>query len=108
MVSAGKCQRVLIIVENLPVPFDRRVWLEATALRNAGYQVSIICPTGRGYEDLNISDGQAASVAFLVAMYGNIPEVDRVKVVSDLEQYCGRDTEGMIWIVDKLRELINH
>jgi len=51
MVSAGKCQRVLIIVENLPVPFDRRVWQEATALRDAGYQVSIICPTGRGYEE---------------------------------------------------------
>jgi glycosyltransferase involved in cell wall biosynthesis len=37
-------------VENLPVPFDRRVWQEATALRDAGYQVSIICPTGNGYE----------------------------------------------------------
>lgn len=43
MASAGK---VLIIVHNLPVPFDRRVWLEATALRQAGYQVSIICPQG--------------------------------------------------------------
>lgn len=50
MVSAGKISRVLIIVENLPLPFDRRVWQEATTLRNAGYQVSIICPTGKGYE----------------------------------------------------------
>ncbi|WP_299471900.1 glycosyltransferase family 4 protein [uncultured Roseibium sp.] len=41
---AGK---VLIIVENLPVPFDRRVWQEATALREAGYEVSVICPTGK-------------------------------------------------------------
>jgi glycosyltransferase involved in cell wall biosynthesis len=40
----------LIIVENLPVPFDRRVWMEATTLRNAGYEVSIISPTGRGFE----------------------------------------------------------
>jgi glycosyltransferase involved in cell wall biosynthesis len=39
--------RVLIIVENLPVPFDRRVWLEATTLRDAGYQVAVICPTGK-------------------------------------------------------------
>ncbi len=46
--SAGK--RVLILVENLPSPFDRRVWQEATTLRDAGYLVSIICPTGRGYE----------------------------------------------------------
>ena len=43
-------KRVLILVENLPSPFDRRVWQEATALRDAGYVVSIICPTGRGYE----------------------------------------------------------
>ncbi len=43
-------RRVLILVENLPSPFDRRVWQEALALRDAGYGVSIICPTGRGYE----------------------------------------------------------
>jgi glycosyltransferase involved in cell wall biosynthesis len=42
--------RVLFLVENLPSPFDRRVWQEATALRDAGYAISIICPTGKGYE----------------------------------------------------------
>jgi glycosyltransferase involved in cell wall biosynthesis len=43
-------RRVLILVENLPVPLDRRVWLEATTLVQAGYQVSVICPTGRGWD----------------------------------------------------------
>lgn len=43
-------RRVLIVVENLPVPLDRRVWLEATALTAAGYLVSVICPTGRGWD----------------------------------------------------------
>jgi glycosyltransferase involved in cell wall biosynthesis len=42
--------RVLMIVENLPVPFDRRVWSEATTLQGAGYSVSVICPKARGYE----------------------------------------------------------
>lgn len=42
-------RRVLIVVENLPVPLDRRVWLEATSLKEAGYQVSVICPMGRGW-----------------------------------------------------------
>lgn len=42
-------RRILIVVENLPVPLDRRVWLEATALTDAGYQVSVLCPTGRGW-----------------------------------------------------------
>lgn len=44
LVPSGK---VLIIVENLPVPNDRRVWLEATTLRDAGYQVSVISITGK-------------------------------------------------------------
>lgn len=39
-------RRILIIVENLPVPFDRRVWAEAQALRRANYEVSVICPRG--------------------------------------------------------------
>jgi glycosyltransferase involved in cell wall biosynthesis len=39
-------RRVLIIVENLPVPFDRRVWSEATTLSRQGYEVSVICPKG--------------------------------------------------------------
>ncbi len=47
MAFAGK-RRVLIIVENLPVPFDRRVWQEARTLREDGYDVSIICPMGHG------------------------------------------------------------
>ncbi len=41
-------KRVLIIVQNLPVPFDRRVWLECQALVANGYQVSVICPKGNG------------------------------------------------------------
>ena len=40
--------RVLIIVENLPVPFDGRVWSEATTLARHGYEVSVICPKGPG------------------------------------------------------------
>lgn len=39
-------RRVLILVENLPVPFDRRVWLEALTLAEAGWKVSVICPKG--------------------------------------------------------------
>ena len=47
--SFEPARRVLIMVENLPVPLDRRVWLEATTLLEAGYQVSVICPQGRGW-----------------------------------------------------------
>ncbi len=50
MTFADKPRRVLIVVENLPVPFDRRVWNEATTLTKAGYAVSVICPVDKGYE----------------------------------------------------------
>jgi glycosyltransferase involved in cell wall biosynthesis len=40
--------RILIIVQNLPVPFDRRVWLECQALVSAGYHVTVVCPKGDG------------------------------------------------------------
>jgi len=46
---SNECPAVCIVVENLPVPVDRRVWQEARTLRDAGYQVSIICPKGRGF-----------------------------------------------------------
>lgn len=42
-------RRVLILVQNLPVPFDRRVWQEALALTAAGYEVHIICPRTEDY-----------------------------------------------------------
>lgn len=42
--------KVLIIVENLPVPFDMRVWKEALALHKADYDVTVLCPRGKGYE----------------------------------------------------------
>ena len=41
-----KINKILMLVENLPVPSDRRVWAEATTLRDAGFQVCIICPKG--------------------------------------------------------------
>jgi len=43
-------KNVLIIVENLPVPFDSRVWKEACSLHTSGYEVSVLCPKGKGYE----------------------------------------------------------
>ena len=48
--------RVLIIVQNLPVPFDRRVWLECAALTEAGYEVSVVCPKGQGDPSYQVID----------------------------------------------------
>ncbi len=44
----GTGRRALILVENLSVPFDRRVWQECSTLRAAGWEVHVICPRGDG------------------------------------------------------------
>ena len=50
-------RRILIVVQNLPVPLDRRVWLECQALTAAGYGVSVICPKGPGDPSFEVLDG---------------------------------------------------
>ncbi|HLJ77264.1 MAG TPA: glycosyltransferase family 4 protein [Acidobacteriaceae bacterium] len=42
-------RKILIIVENLPVPFDSRVWKEARSLYQAGYEVSVLSPRTSKY-----------------------------------------------------------
>ncbi|MBV8593922.1 MAG: glycosyltransferase family 4 protein [Caulobacteraceae bacterium] len=50
--ASHKPRSCVIIVENLPVPFDRRVWQEAQALKRAGWVVSVICPCSPKYPAL--------------------------------------------------------
>lgn len=50
-------KRILIVVENLPVPFDRRVWMEATSLAQAGFHVSVISPRKPGDVPHAVIDG---------------------------------------------------
>ena len=52
-------KKVLIIVENLSVPFDRRVWLEATALNEEGFGVTVICPRFKSEKGFEILGGIA-------------------------------------------------
>lgn len=57
MARNNKYKRILIIVENLSVPFDRRVWLEARALRKDGRVVSVICPRFKGEKGFEVLEG---------------------------------------------------
>jgi hypothetical protein len=59
--------------------------------------------TGKGYEDLGISNGTAASSEFARVMFTAAGRKDRDMVISQLEEYCGLDTFGMVQIVGRLR-----
>ncbi|SRR6266581_936525 len=72
--SAGdpNAKGILMLVENLPVPADRRVWSEAEALRDAGYRVSIICPKGYGqYEEAQICIDDITIYRYRLPVIGN-------------------------------------
>ena len=72
--------RLLIIVQNLPVPFDRRVWLECQALTSAGYQVAVVCPKGK--------DDPAYEVIDSVELYKYRPYAPGGSKVSFIAEYA--------------------
>lgn len=53
----GRRPCVLIIIQNLHVPFDRRVWLECQTLVGAGYDVTVVCPRGKDSKPYEVIDG---------------------------------------------------
>ena len=63
--------------------------------------------TGKSYDDLAIHEGGMASSEFIRVTYNDVDEKERQHVRRQLEQYCGQDTEGMIWIVESLRNLLD-
>lgn len=62
---------------------------------------------GKDYSGLEISNGGDASLSFFEITFGDVSDEERQKVRDALEEYCGLDTEAMIWIVEKLRGLLN-
>ncbi|MBW9210776.1 glycosyltransferase family 4 protein [Mumia sp. zg.B21] len=53
----GDAPRALIIIQNLHVPFDRRVWLECQTLRDDGWSVTVVCPRGPDSRPHEVIDG---------------------------------------------------
>ena len=72
--------RILIIVQNLPVPFDRRVWLECQALVAAGYRVAVVCPKGK--------DDPAYEVVQTVELYKYRPYAPGGSKLSFIAEYA--------------------
>ena len=60
---------------------------------------------GVGYDDLEIGDGETAYLTFMELVFGRMPREEKDATREALLRYCGRDTEGMVQIVDRLRAL---
>jgi glycosyltransferase involved in cell wall biosynthesis len=73
-------RHILILVQNLPVPLDRRVWLECQALIARGYDVSVICPSGPGDPERQTIDG--------VRLYKYKPAPDAVGLAGYVREFA--------------------
>ena len=87
-------------VVDLIVPFRQFYYYNPKQKGSASLKAVLPALVGKDYSELEISDGGTASILFLEMMHGG------KDVRSDLLKYCCLDTEGMEWIVGKLKDLI--
>jgi hypothetical protein len=75
--------------------------------QNGSASMKAVLPalTGRTYDNLTIQKGGTASLEFLRVHFANVADAERQRVRRALEEYCGQDTEGMVWIVEALQKL---
>lgn len=99
-------QNVLDRIVDLLVPFRSFYYYNSSQQGSASIKEVMPALVGKGYDDLEIAEGGSASLAFLDLTFEKISEKDRERLRKDLEEYCRRDTEGMVWIVGKLREIV--
>lgn len=89
---------------DLLTPFRNFHYYQSDQKGSASMKSVLPSLTGIGYEGMDISDGQEASIAFVSMMYADTSYEERTRVRKYLEEYCGLDTWGMTRIVEKLRE----
>ena len=93
------CDRVV----DLYPPFRSFSYYHPNQHGSASLKMVLPALTGKGYDNMGISKGDDASLAFFNMVMGSYSSDQKTKIMQDLEEYCALDTEGMIWIVDALR-----
>jgi hypothetical protein len=96
---------ILLRIVDLNALFKDFFYYNPLQLGSASLKQVLPVLTDLSYDDLEIATGTTASLKFLEATFGNIPEDRRKKIRTDLLTYCGQDTGGMIDILKKLQEL---
>jgi hypothetical protein len=96
---------ILTRMVDLLYPFTNFHYYNASQKDTASLKKVLPAVTGKGYEEMGIGAGMDASIAYGRIMYGDATEEEIARVRADLLKYCKMDTEGMIWVVDELREL---
>jgi hypothetical protein len=97
--------KVLGRIVDLAVPFQNFHYYCPT--QKGKYSIKKVLPaiTGKGYDNLEINNGGDASILYYNSHIANKEEVND-KLRQNMLNYCGLDTEAMVWIVDELKKLI--
>ena len=98
---------ILIRIVDLLFPFSNFHYYHASQKDTASLKKVLPAITGKGYEEMDIGAGMDASIAYERITYGSATKEEIARVRADLIKYCKLDTEGMIWIVDKLRRMLD-
>jgi Domain of unknown function(DUF2779) len=94
-------------IVDLNVPFRDFSYYHPQQMGSSSLKHVLPALTNLSYDDLEIGEGTTASLKFMEAAFGNIPDAARQKIRLDLLTYCGQDTGGMIEILKKLQELVD-
>ncbi len=92
-------------VTDLLIPFRNFSYYHPDQEGSASIKDVLPAMTGRSHKELDISEGGTASLEYLRITFSKVSKKEKAKVRQNLEKYCALDTEGMVWIVEKLREL---
>lgn len=92
-------------IKDLEDPFKSYAYYHPNQEGSASIKKVLPVIANKSYKGMKISDGEDASLAFIEMTYGNVSENRREEIRDNLEQYCCLDTEGMVWIVERLKEL---
>jgi TFIIF-interacting CTD phosphatase-like protein len=94
-------------IVDLNVPFRDFSYYHPQQMGSSSLKHVLPALTSLSYDDLEIGEGTTASLKYMEAAFGDIPEEARQKIRVDLLTYCGQDTGGMIDILRKLQDLVS-
>ena len=94
-------------IVDLLIPFRNFHYYHPIQKGTASIKKILPALTGKGYENMSIDHGGDASLNFEYVTFQEISDNERMRIRKDLEKYCFRDTEGMIWIINELKKLVN-
>jgi hypothetical protein len=103
---AGWVENVTGRMVDLIVPFRSFAYYNPSQQGSASLKKVLPAVTGKSYTGMDIAEGGEASRRFLDIMFGDASPEEVQQTRKALLKYCGQDTLGMVWIVEKLTKLV--